>query len=211
VQELDWSVGQVLATLRELRLEQDTLVIFTSDNGAALRKPNAKTGMEKLLRPDGTYGSNHPLRGGKQSTSEGGVRVPGICWWPGNIPAGQVVPEPAITLDVLPTLLELTGATLPGNRIVDGRTIVPVLRATGHRDPTDLYFGDEMLTACRSGRWKLQMVLRSDQKRGDRPGKALLFDLEKDMEETTDLADQHPDIVRQLQSQMQAAENAMRP
>ncbi|MEI6358088.1 MAG: sulfatase-like hydrolase/transferase [Verrucomicrobiota bacterium] len=163
VEEMDWSVGQVVATLRELGLEKNTLVFFTSDNGAALRKADTKPEVERLMHPDGTYGSNAPLRGGKQDTFEGGVRLPGIAWWPGVIAPRQVVHEPAIVLDLFPTVLELAGAPLPADRVIDGRTLVPVLRGTGRRETTDFYFGSTMLTACRSGRWKLQTVRQAGQ------------------------------------------------
>jgi arylsulfatase A len=208
VQELDWSVGQVVATLREVGLEQNTLVFFTSDNGAALRKPDAKADEEALFHPDGTYGSNAPLRGGKQSTFEGGVRVPGIAWWPGVIRPGQVVRDPAIVLDLFPTVLELAGAPSQ-DRVLDGRTLAPVLRGTGRREPTDFYFGSTMLTACRSGRWKLQTVRQPDQAWNARPAGVLLFDLETDLAETHDLASEQPELVRKLRERLAEFEESL--
>ena len=115
VEELDWSVGQVVATLRELGIEKHTFLFFTSDNGASVRK-GERPEVDKLMHPDGTYGSNSPLRGGKQDTFEGGVRVPGIAWWPGVIMPEQVTRDPAIVLDLFPTVLELAGATAAGSR-----------------------------------------------------------------------------------------------
>lgn len=209
VQELDWSVGQVVATLREVGLEQNTLVFFTSDNGAALRNPDVKPDVEKLFHPDGTYGSNAPLRGGKQSTFEGGVRLPAIAWWPGVIQPGQVVRDPAIVLDLFPTVLELAGAPLPQDRVIDGRTLAPLLRGTGRRESNDFYFGSTMLTACRSGRWKLQTVRQPGQAWNARPAGVMLFDLETDLAEEHDLASQHPELLKKLHEIMTAFERSM--
>ncbi len=209
VQELDWSVGQVVATLRELGLDRNTFVFFTSDNGAALRKPNAKADEEKLFHPDGTYGSNTPLRGGKQDTFEGGVRVPGIAWWPGVIKPGQVTHNPAIVLDLFPTALELAGASLPKDRVIDGRTLAPLLRGTGQREGTDFYFGSTMFTACRSGRWKLQTVRQPSQAWNASPADVMLFDLETDVAEEHNLAPQHPELVARLREQMVVFERGM--
>ena len=180
VEELDWSVGQVVATLRELGIEKHTFLFFTSDNGASVRK-GERPEVDKLMHPDGTYGSNAPLRGGKQDTFEGGVRVPGIAWWPGVIMPGQVARDPAIVLDLFPTVLELAGCRLPQDRVLDGRTLAPLLRGTGRREPTDFYFGSAMLTGCRSGRWKLQTVRQPGQAWNARPAGAMLFDLQSDI------------------------------
>jgi arylsulfatase A-like enzyme len=209
IEEMDWSMGQVTATLRELGLEKNTLVFFTSDNGASVRK-GERPEVDQLMHPDGTYGSNAPLRGGKQDTFEGGVRVPGIAWWPGVIAPRQVVHEPAIALDLFPTVLELAGAPLSADRVIDGRTLVPVLRGSGRREVTDFYFGSSMLTACRSGRWKLQLVRQPGQAWNARPTGALLFDLEADVGEKTDLAARHPELVTRLHVQLNGFEQSLR-
>ena len=111
VQEVDWSVGQVLDTVRKLKLEKNTLVIFTSDNGGAPR-----------------HGAvNAPLRGGKGSTFEGGMREPTIAWWPGKIPADTETDAVTSMMDVLPTFVKLAGGKAPDDRKIDGGDIWPIL------------------------------------------------------------------------------------
>lgn len=143
VEELDWGVGQVLDTLRETGLERDTLVLFLSDNGPFLSY--------------GTHaGSANPLREGKLTTFEGGIRVPCLARWPGRVPAGRVCDELLTGLDILPTLATLANASPPTAKI-DGRDLSPLLLGAAHatgRDSFACYSGSE-LHAVRSGRWKL--------------------------------------------------------
>ena len=176
VEEVDWSVGKVMEAVRELKLDKNTLVIFTSDNGGT---PRAK---------------NTPLRGFKTTTLEGGMREPTIAWWPGHIPAGTSSDEITGMIDVLPTFVKLSGGKLPTDRILDGIDISPVLTgqagAKGHS--SYLYYATSaprsgMLDAIRMGQWKLEM----------KSGK--LYDLTADIGETTDVAAQHADIVKQIQ------------
>ncbi len=146
IEELDTGIGDVLAALKRYNLETKTLVIFLSDNGPFLSY--------------GTHaGSAGPLREGKLTTFEGGVRVPCVMRWPGKIPAQRVCDEPLMTIDLLPTLCQLTGAPLP-RRTIDGKDISPVLFGEKNaRTPHDAYFfyaGDE-LHAVRSGKWKLHL------------------------------------------------------
>ena len=146
VEELDWGVGEVLAALKRYDLEKNTLVLFLSDNGPFLSY--------------GTHaGSAGPLREGKLTTFEGGVRVPCIARWPGRVPAKRVCDEPLMTIDLLPTLCKLTGAALP-KLPIDGKDVGPVLFGEpGAKCPHDAYFfyaGDE-LHAVRSGKWKLHL------------------------------------------------------
>src|SRR5262249_3444443 len=114
IEEIDWSVGQMLDTLKRLKLDQDTLVIFTSDNGPWLSYGNHA-------------GSAKPLREGKATAFEGGVRAPFVARWPGRIPAGAVNRQPAMTIDLLPTIARLAGAETPKDRIIDGLDIWPLL------------------------------------------------------------------------------------
>ena len=206
IEEIDDSVGLVLATLRRLGLERDTLVIFTSDNGPWLSYGDHA-------------GSAGPLREGKQTSFEGGVRVPFVARWPGRIAAGSVVREPAMTIDVLPTIARLVGAPLP-DRPIDGLDIAPLLLGEpGARSPHDtllFYFGTE-LRAIRSGRFKLVLPHRSPTLdgpagSGGEPGKyrqqdvsQALYDLVADIAETTDVAAAQPDVVARL---VAAAEKA---
>lgn len=146
VEELDWGVGEVLAALKRYDLEKNTLVLFFSDNGPFLSY--------------GTHaGSAGPLREGKLTTFEGGVRVPCIARWPGRVPAKRVSDTPIMTIDLLPTLCKLASAEQPKLKI-DGKDIAPVLFGeTNAKCPHDAYFffaGDE-LHALRSGKWKLHL------------------------------------------------------
>ena len=146
VEELDWGVGEVLAALKKHDLEKNTLVLFLSDNGP-------------FLSYGSHAGSAGPLREGKLTTYEGGVRVPCIARWPGKVPAKRVCDEPLMTIDLLPTLCKLAGADLPKPKI-DGADIGPVLfNEPGAKCPHEAYYffaGDE-LHALRSGKWKLHV------------------------------------------------------
>ncbi len=142
VEEVDWSVGQVLDTLRELKLDGNTLVIFTSDNGGTARSVNT------------------PLRGNKGSTWEGGMRVPTLAWWPGKIPAETSTDEITSMMDVLPTFAALSGGKLP-ERKIDGGDISPLLMGkAGAKSPHDVFYFYRgfKLEAVRQGAWKLQLA-----------------------------------------------------
>ena len=173
VEEVDGSTGEILAALDELGLERQTLVVFTSDNGASLR----------------WGGSNSPLRGGKGSTYEGGMREPCIVRWPGRIQPGSVCDEMTTEMDLLPTLAKLAGAAPPGDRIIDGRDVWPLLCSQpGAQSPHEAfyYFSRKRLEAVRSGAWKLWL------------GKRRLYHLGRDVGETTNVAAEHPDVVERL-------------
>lgn len=163
IEELDWSTGVLLDTLRELRLAERTLVVFTSDNGANLRAagnaPKAKNPPTKARFPGRSLGgSNAPFRAGKGTTFEGGLRVPFIAWWPGQVPADRTNATPVSALDLFPTFAELAQAK-PPERTLDGRSIAALLRGaenTGPARPLFHYFGAQ-LQAVREGSWKLFM------------------------------------------------------
>jgi len=199
IEEIDWSVGQVLETLDRLGLEEDTFVIFTSDNGPWLNFGNHA-------------GSAGPLREGKGTAFEGGPRVPAIMRWPGRIPAGSVFPHMAATLDILPTVAAVTGASLPALPI-DGVDLMPALDGSGSEDPrTQLlfYYGGE-LRGVREGKWKRVFEHRTRSYVGVEPGRdglpgpyafptvpAALYDLEEDIGETIDVSAQYPEVVARL-------------
>lgn len=192
--EVDWSVGQILDTLRETGLAENTLVIFTSDNGGALN-----------------YGSsNTPLRGSKNSTWEGGIRGCTVAWWPGRIPAGTRTDAITSMMDVLPTFAALAGAEAPGDRVIDGVDIWPVLEGDPETPPHDrfLYFKDLRLEAVREGEWKLHLAL-ADGAPGEKRGKPRpqLFHLGDDIGETRDLSAEHPEIVERLQAIAEEADS----
>ena len=200
LQEIDWSVGQITATLDRLKLTNDTLVIFASDNGPWLTYGNHA-------------GSSGGLREGKGTSWEGGVRVPCVMRWPGKIPAGHVCHEPAMTIDILPTLAKLSGAELP-KRPIDGLDIWPLISGQANaKSPHEAFYfyWGQHLQAVRSGQWKLHFphdyisTTAENVGRDSRPGKPVnkttelaLFDLEADRNETTNVADQNADVVARL-------------
>jgi arylsulfatase A len=145
IAEIDWSVGQILAALERHKLNRKTLVIFASDNGPWLSYGDHA-------------GSSGPLREGKGTSFEGGVRVPAIFRWPTRVPPGRTCREPAMTIDLLPTLAGIIGADLPSGRTLDGKDIRPLIEGKrGVKSPHEalyFYWGQE-LQAVRSGRWKL--------------------------------------------------------
>jgi arylsulfatase A-like enzyme len=193
VEEVDWSTGRVLDALARLGLESNTLVLFTSDNG-----PWRSQG-----RNGGVAG---PLRGGKASTWEGGVREPTIARWPGKIPAGAACDAMASEMDVLPTLVGLAGGRVPQDRVVDGKDIWPLLSGKSQRSPHEAlyYFKGNRLEAVRSGPWKLAIVRQIEDGVDKAPEKPApftpaLYNLDQDIGETTDVAARHPDVVERLQ------------
>jgi len=192
VEEVDWSVGQVLDTLRAQGLDRDTLVVFTSDNGPWLTKGT-----------DG--GSAGPLRGGKGSTWEGGVRVPTLAWWPGRIPAGAVNDAVAATIDLLPTFVSLAGGTVPATPVIDGRDIAPILFGQSKESAREAhyYFGNYDLRAVRQGRWKLALAPQPEGmgKTAVKTAPGLrLYDLDAEIGEQTDVAARHPEVVAKLKA-----------
>lgn len=189
IEQIDWSVGEVLDALERRGLAEDTLVIFLSDNGPWLD--------ERVQA-----GSAHPLRGGKASSFEGGFRSPFLARWPGVLPAGAVTDEVVTALDLLPTLVDLAGARRPVLPI-DGHDVWPVLSGQpGARSPTDAfyYYARGRLEAVRSGRFKLVFAnpLRSP------PVERALYDLVADVGETTDVSGQHPQEVARLEALAEA-------
>jgi arylsulfatase A-like enzyme len=187
VEEIDWSVGQVLDALAALRIEDRTLVVFTSDNG-----PWA------LFDEQG--GSAGPLRGAKGGTWEGGMRVPAIFRWPGTIPPG-VVTDVGATLDLLPTIAALSGASRPGDRVLDGFDLTRVLEGRGRSPREDVfYYRGPRIYAVRHGAYKAHFFTRSEY--GPDPEVAhdppLLYDLDQDPGERWDVSAKHPDVVAAL-------------
>ena len=170
VEEVDWSVGQILKTLREEGLEKNTLVLFTSDNGPA-------AGL-----------SAGPLRGRKGSAFEGGHREPTIAWWPGTIPAGTASNELTTAMDLHPTFAALAGAKMPTDRVIDGKDIAPIILGNpGAKTPHDRFFYQQggRLAAVRSGDWKLFV-------------KGQLYNLKDDLAEKKNVALANPEVVKKL-------------
>lgn len=194
VQEIDWQVGGLLDTLDELGLADNTLVVFTSDNGPQLNVEG--------------HGSAGPLRDGKWTNFEGGIRVPCLMRWPGKIPAGSVNNEITGIIDMLPTFCILSGADVPTDRVIDGRNILPYMMGEEVESPIhDTFIVPG--SSIRQGDWKL--LVKSQKPggngtkgmRGRMPAKAgSLFNLKDDLGESTDVSAQHPDKVQELQRLM---------
>jgi arylsulfatase A-like enzyme len=171
VEEVDWSVGQILQTLREEGLAENTLVLFTSDNGPA-------RGL-----------SAGPLRGRKGSAYEGGHREPTIAWWPGTIPAGTSSAELTTAMDLHPTFARMVGQSMPTDRVIDGKDIEPILLGKpGAKTPHDRFFYQQggRLAAVRAGNWKLMV-------NGE------LYNLKSDLAEKKNVARANPAVVKKLQ------------
>jgi arylsulfatase A len=188
IQELDWSVGEVLETLKKQGLAENTFVFFTSDNGPWLS--------QKLAG-----GSAGPLREGKGSTWEGGMRVPGIAWWPGKIKPDQVSSAIACNMDLFTTSLRLAGIEPPKGRVIDGKDLSPVLFGSGKPD-RDFFFyhRDTELFAIRKGPWKIHLFTQSGYgpDAAEKHEPPLLYNLETDPGEKFNIANQRPDIIAQL-------------
>ena len=172
VEHLDWCTGAILDKLEEFGIDENTVLIFTSDHGSS-------------------SGSNLPLRGGKGSTWEGGVRVPCIMRWPGVVTGGTVRNDILAFMDVLPTLCELAGGDIPSGS-TDGRSFKDLL-LEGSNGPRNAYFyyRSNRLEAVRIGKWKLHVETTE------------LYDLEADVGETEDIADAHPEVVSRLEAAAQ--------
>jgi arylsulfatase A len=202
VEELDWSCGQIVDTLEKLGLDENTLVIWTSDNGA--------------VRWDPPQGSNAPLRGWGYNTSEGGQRMPCIAHWPGVVPAGTLRDDVTTAMDVMPTVVRLAGGVPPNDRIVDGHDILPIL--TDEDNAVSLYdergffyYHMHQLQAVRSGPWKLYLALENkiDDLGGNyakgKVADAELYDVRNDIGETQNVISEQPEVVARLTN---LAENA---
>ena len=193
VEEIDWSTGQIFAKLDELGIDDDTLVIFTSDNGGATRHG----------------ASNAPLRGSKGTTWEGGHRVCFLARWPGHVPAGTSSDAMALSIDVLPTFAALAGGEVPSDRVIDGKDIRPILLGS-ESEPTPhvayYYYYVSHLNAVRSGRWKLHVARQGGRAPDYEPNPVLeLYDLHSDIGETQNVAEAYPQVVERLQALVEIA------
>ena len=201
VRELDWHIGKILDELDDLGMTENTLVFFTSDNGPWLTNDTVRSA-----------GSAWPLRGSKFNTFEGGHRVPGIVKYPGHIPPGKVSHELVSTMDIFATIADITGARLPKEKAVDGKSIWPLLtNEKDARSPHEIlyaYTGKDLQTV-RKGKWKLHLPRNPDGVpfySGQRWGRGtiddlktpMLFDLEQDVGEQKNVAERYPEIVEEL-------------
>ncbi|MHC4694999.1 MAG: sulfatase-like hydrolase/transferase [Planctomycetota bacterium] len=177
IEQIDSSVGRILEALIKAGVDKNTLVVFTSDNGPWLGKKHHG-------------GSALPLRDGKFTTYEGGMREPTIMRWPGKIPAGQVCGEICGTIDLLPTLARLAGAEVPADRVIDGKDIWPLMsgkRSAKSPHKAYFYYKGKNLEAVRVGKWKLRQTKKTE-----------LYDLQDDISEKNNVADEYPGIIERL-------------
>jgi uncharacterized sulfatase len=201
VEELDASTGAVLDALKSMELDRKTLVVFTSDNGPWL--------------PFGTHaGSAGPLRGGKGTTWEGGVRTPAIFWWPGTVVPGTVT-DIASAMDLFVTSAKLAGATVPLDRAIDGVDLRQALTRSGHSSRELLFFyWDDELRAVRKGRYKAHFVTSGAYGEGEprrQHDPPLLFNVVEDPGERTNIAEQHPEVLEDLLREVGAHTRTVRP
>lgn len=185
IEEIDWSVGQILKSIKEKGMDQKTLVIYTSDNGPW-----------KLDR--GRGGSAYPLRGYKFQTYEGGMRVPCIMRWPGKVPEGTSCDEVAASIDLMPTIAKLAGAKLLKDRKIDGKDIWPLMSGTeGAVSPHDMYYyyKGNRLESARQGKWKIR-------RSGKKSQSVELYDLDSDISETKNLAKENEALVKDMIKKM---------
>jgi arylsulfatase A-like enzyme len=201
VEEIDWSVGEILKALREEKLDRKTLVVFTSDHGPWLQF--------------GEHGgSAGPLRDGKGSTFEGGMRVPGIAWWPGTVPAGVTTQEMASTMDLFVTATKLAGGDVPNDRPIDGFDLTPVLTGKG-KSPRDtmFYYRGTKLYAVRHGPWKAHFITQIAYGK-DAPVEhdpPLLYHLGRDPGEKTDAAKDNAEVIARIKEIAAKHREGMKP
>jgi arylsulfatase A-like enzyme len=191
IEEIDWSVGHVLQTLRNLKLDQNTIVWFTSDNGPWLT----------FKEHGGTAGL---LREGKGTTWDGGMREPSICWWPETIPAGQVSAELGTTMDIYSTSLALAGARLEKDRIVDGYDLTESLKGNSKSPRENVYYyRGTRLMALRKGPWKAHFATQESYTGNNKLTEhdpPVLYNLEVDPSEQWDVAEEHPEIIAEIKA-----------
>lgn len=222
IEELDSSTGEIVDLLRELELDQDTIVVYTSDNGP-WSNHSLKPYTDAITEHAGDAG---PLRGAKGTTWEGGLRVPTVMWGPGYIPSGRETGEITSTMDLLPTFISMAGAKPPADRTLDGYDISPILLGEpGAESPREAfyYYWETHMHAVRSGDWKLvfpreglkdnpYLLERTKAFRGeiDEPVTELsLYNLATDVGETTNVAAENPDVVERLQALAEKGRNEL--
>lgn len=207
VMEVDWSMGQIMQTLRKHDLAENTLVVFTTDNGPWLSYGDHA-------------GSAAPLREGKGTMWEGGCRVPTVMWWPGKIPAGTSCDELATTMDILPTVAAMIGADLPDHKI-DGKDIRGLMFGESQESPHEYfyhYYGGGQLQAVRDREWKLFFPHKYRTLAGREGGsggtpvsysqgqtKVELYNLKQDVSETKNVAEEYPEVVARLKAAAEVA------
>ncbi len=203
VSVLDDGVGRIIDELKRCDLFDDTLIFFISDNGPSSEARNLLDDSHQYY----TGGSSGDFRGGKGGLYEGGIRVPAIASWPGIIPAGQVINEVGITMDVFPTVMNAIGGSLPTDRVYDGKDIMPTITnqdKSPHRND-DLFWALDKQRVVRRGDWKLLLNAKAEFGK-DAEAPVLLHNLKEDPGEKIDLKDKHPEIVSKLKKAIESWE-----
>ncbi len=217
IEEIDWSCGEIFKTLKELQIEKNTLVVFTSDNGPWVETTQGMKPNGKPLIPRDHSGNADPLRGWKMSAWDGGSRVPFIARWPGRIPAGTTSDELLSTMDLLPTFASISGSELPDHKI-DGKDATEFLTGKSKKSPRDeyLYYSGCLLTGVRSGDWKLVLPRPNNPAGLGWWGRMIeevleiqLFNLTSDPGESKNEAENHPDVVAVLMKRIERARDEL--
>ncbi len=214
IEEIDWSTGQILDKLKELGIDDNTLVVFTSDNGPWVETTRSMVPDGKPFIPRDHSGSAAPLRGWKMSTWDGGSKVPFVARWPKHIPSKSESAEILSTMDLLPTFAKLAGVGLPDDREIDGHDAAEFLLGESEGSPREdyFYYSGCLLTGVRHGKWKL-VLPRSAKPAGtgwwgrliEEIKEVQLYDLDTDPGETTSVAGEHPDVVADLHKRIETA------
>lgn len=217
IEELDWSCGEIFKTLKELNIDDNTLVIFTSDNGPWVETTRGMKPDSKAFIPRDHSGNADPLKGWKMSAWDGGCRVPFIARWPGKIPAGWESDEMLSTMDLLPTFASIANAKLPDVKL-DGADATAFLTRESASSPRDeyLYYSGCLLTGVRSGPWKL-VLQRANAPAGlgwwgrmiEAVPETMLFNLDNDPGESTNVKANHPEIVASLMKRIERARDEL--
>ncbi|MEZ5388107.1 MAG: sulfatase [Prosthecobacter sp.] len=214
IEEIDWSTGRLLDTLKQLGLDDHTLVVFTSDNGPWVETTAGMKPGGKPFIPRDHSGTADPLRGWKMSAWDGGCRVPFVARWPGKIQSGRVSDGIFSTMDLLPTFAKIAGAQLPADRVLDGREGTRFLTGETETSPRDdyFYYTGCLLTGVRVGQWKLVLPRPANPPGTGWWGRMIeavkepsLFDLNTDPGETKNLAAEHPEVVARLMQRIEQA------
>lgn len=218
IEEIDWSTGKILSKLKELGIDEKTLVVYTSDNGPWVETTRGMKKNGAAFIPRNHSGSSEPLRGWKMSAWDGGCKVPFIARWPKKIPSNRVSDEILSTMDLLPTFARLAGAELPAGRTIDGYDATAFLLGKNEASPRDdyFYYSGCLLTGVRSDRWKL-VLPRSENPAGtgwwgrmiEEIKERQLFDLDTDPGEIKNVADMHPEVVAKLMKKIKSARTEM--